>query len=470
MGKADNVDYFDTNGTAPMCDKAAKVQQKMTKSFNASSTSKIAETARNALEVSTTEILEHCRVSNETHQCIFTSGGTEGNVTFIQMVVNAAWEKSGFDEKRTPHVVASSIEHKSILSCLENLAALKRCTYTLVPPHLHGIILVDNVVSAIKPETCLVTVMGGNNENGAINDIYAIHSECKSRGIPMHSDMVPLFPRLRVNLNPEIRSEPTEINDFDAPVEAITISGHKFGGPKGIGALIIHRGFKRAAGLRPILSGSQQEGMRGGTENTQGIASMAAALKDTFTRRASKNKLLRDQIRCIVAQFKKAGFPVIDYREYIAKTGYDVELGEDPPRAASLDAVSDGISDAFEDSVDVDDIERPFMVVYGPPKNKMKWRLPNTLQLAIVTEDKFCNVDLKKYLDNNGIVVGISSACLTSSKEASHVVKSLLVSPEMRRGTIRISLADDNTKSSCKNLVSGILKGIEKQIKSRGKK
>lgn len=450
--------YLDSNGTTHLCDNAAAAILKTQQYANASASSDASKKSKAVLDSASTYLLKHCGVTNETHQCIFTSGGSESNCTFIHMVVDAA---SVVGKGRVPHVVSSTIEHNSIKQCLKTLKALGRCTYTLVKPNLFTQVLSEQVDAATTPNTCLISIMGANNETGTINDLSDICKIAKAKNIPVHSDLVPLFPRLHVNLG--TRDPDATIDDYYVPAEAISISAHKFGGPKGVGALIVSRAFKEAANLRGVISGSQQEQMRGGTENIAGIAGMEAALRWTFKNRVGKNKILRALTKCIAARFRGNGFSVIDYENYISATGYDPILGEDPPVVADLDALSDGISEAYENFIP--ELERPFIMVYGPPAKHSRWRLPNTLLISIITKNKFCNVDIKKYLEKRKITVSISSACLTKSANASHVVCAVLASPEMKRGTLRISLSDDNTDEECERFSKALIKGIDAQSK-----
>lgn len=550
------VTYLDSNGTTKISAAAKREQNKQSASYNPSSTSKVANKAKDVLATTKETILEHCGVTNETHQVIFTSGGSEGNSFAIIATALAAWRHSrsrSLQESTTnlPHIVASAIEHHSVIAALENCHHWGICNFSLVQPNVYGQIVLDAVKDAVNANTCLISVMAANNETGAINPIQEIGEYARSAGIPFHCDCVPVFPRFRilirdpkqisgsspvnqendndsdslVQVNDDLEAiekmltklkgkshsdqndepitgsgieeiddlmntmefeesrEDKSYNDVQPvyktddppkkgticsqlhgksvetlviPAEIVTASAHKFGGSKGTGFIVIHRRFRDAVKLKSIICGSQNETMRGGTENIAGIAALNVALKETFARRDKINSKLAKLVAQTLKILSDRKFTIMDYETYIKRTEYDLK-GENPSYETSTKIVSKPTQFTWGG------LQKPFIMVYGPPSHHHTWRLPNTLLISIVTEFRFCNVELKKYLDERGIVVGISSACLSNSDSASHVVNALHVSPEIRQGTLRISFPDDATEASVKKLTNALMSGIMRQ-------
>jgi cysteine desulfurase len=396
-----HIIYFDNNATTMINTQAKKTHSDWLGCYNASSDSKIARPAKQQLEKAKDAILAHCGVSTASHTVLFTSGATESNCLIIKSCVKSYKRKlieRGSDLK--PHVITSALEHHSVIECLHDLETCGDIDITYIEPTIYGNILPSDVHTAIRPNTCLITIMFANNEIPVINNLSEIGAIAHEKHIPVHSDCVQIFGKYKINMNTH-------------NLDALSASAHKFYGPKGVGILIINNKLIEGYGLTAEIHGSQQYGLRGGTENIAGISSMMVALKLTFNKRQEKNKKLY-KLREYMLNALSNIFPFGEYLKYLY--GKDIKI---PMELVSL----------------------------GPPDKQKGFILPNTILLAIVknTGKPFCNVELKKTLDCKNIVVSIGSACLTGSKSASHVLNAIGAPPVIKRGVIRISFSDSNT-------------------------
>ncbi len=414
-----NPVYFDNNATTLICQPAKKAHTDWLSCYNASSDSKIAKPARNLLEKAQDGILAHCNVSSATHTAIFTSGGTESNCLIIKSCVKAYKRKlAEKGSELLPHIIASELEHHSIIECLNSLKEAGEIDISLVEPTIYGNILPTDVEKAIRPNTCLITIMFANNEVPVINNIEDIGAVAHKHRIPMHSDCVQIFGKYKIDL---IKNN----------IDAISASAHKFYGPKGVGVLILSNDLIEGYGLTAEIHGSQQSGLRGGTENVAGIASMMVALKTAFTNRKAKNQRLFKLRDTLLLKLNK----LYKFANYI---------------------------DYLDDSKEKDNIE---LISLGPPDDKKGFILPNTVLLSIAKNrgKPFCNIELKKLLDSKNFVVSIGSACLTKSDKASHVLSAIGAPPVIKRGVIRISFGDNNSVDEINKFVKVLQQGIEKQ-------
>jgi cysteine desulfurase len=419
--KSNKFIYFDNNSTTLICNPAKEEFIKTLDCYNPSSDSKVSKPAKKILQDSADYILSHCSVSSATHTCIFTSGGSESNCLIIKSCVKAYRKK--LNEKGSllkPHIITSKLEHHSIIECLNDLETNNDVEVTYVEPNIMGIILVKDVELAIKPNTCLITIMYANNEIPAINNIKEIGALAYKNRIPLHSDCVQIFGKYKINL-------------MENNINSITASAHKFYGPKGVGILIIDNNVIEGYGLTAEISGSQQHRLRGGTENVPGIAATLAALKYTFINRKIKNQKLYE-LRELFLNKIKEHFKMADFRTYIDDT---YNLKHEP-----LELISLGPTDKFKNCI-----------------------LPNTCLLAVAKNKgkPFCNVELKNILDSKNCIVSIGSACLTKSDKASHVLTSIGAPSVIKRGVIRISFGDSNTKEELYYFIEVLKSAILKQ-------
>jgi cysteine desulfurase len=354
------------------------------------------------------------KVSPSQYRVIFTSGASESNNTIIRSVVSAYKHSTA----TTPHIIISAIEHKSIMICCEDLAAQGLLSYTIVEPDELGFILPERVESAILPNTALVCIMCANNETGAINDYRKIGAIAHKNQIPYYTDSVQMFGKYPIN--------PVKDN-----VDAFSVSFHKLYGPSGIGLLVVKEQFIRGYKLKSIISGTQNGGFRGGTENVMLYAGAFSGMRENFTARDGKNKKLLLIKRRIMSELSTY-IPCKTYREYL-------ESREDKMKN-SAEVIF--ISTATKDY------------------------LPNTILLTLVkrTQPFLCNVDFKKDLESNGIIVSIGSACNTSSASASHVIHAMKVDSLLRKGMLRISLGDTNTEEEASRFVKIFLQVAKKHL------
>lgn len=439
MKKIDrNVIYLDNNSTTFTCEPAKKIHCQWLSCYNPSSDSKTSKSAKQLIDKSSHAILHHCGVSAATHTVIFTSGATESNCFIIRACVKAYKKKLTEKGSRLkPHIISSAIEHYSIIDCLKDLVDSGEIEVSHIYPTIYGTILAEDVEKEIKPNTCLVTVMYANNEIPVINNITEISKVAHKHHVPLHSDCVQIFGKYKVNVNVD-------------GIDALSASGHKFYAPKGIGLLIINNQLIEGYKLTAEINGSQQGGLRGGTENVPGIGSMMTALQYTFRDRQKKNKKLSTLRKHLLDKLALV-YPFVSYEEYVY------------PDEKNTNTTTD------TESSDEKKSEKPAPIKFvslGPPEDAQAFILPNTVLLAIC-KDKgrpFCNVELKHFLDSKNIVVSIGSACLTKHDKASHVLTAIGAPPVIKRGVIRISLGDNTTLQEINAFVNILKQGIQRQL------
>lgn len=296
----------------------------------------------------------------EPAELVFSSGATEAITHVFKGVFEA------FPAKR--HFIVSAIEHSAVQA---QVAWLRRqgAEVSILPVDALGMVKLDVLEPMLRSDTALVSVMLANNETGVIQPIADIARIAKAAGALVHTDAVQAVGKLPIDLKP-------------LGVDLATISGHKFHGPKGVGALFIRRGLR----LKPlILGGHQERDRRGGTENLPGIVGMGVAAE--------------------LAQAHLA----------------------DMPRIASLrDRLEDGLRQSVSNIV---------IHGFGAP------RVPNT---SFVSFPGLEGEALLLKLDGQGICVSTGSACTTGQKEPSHVLWAMGVPLDVARGTLRLSLSRES--------------------------
>ncbi|MBR6274111.1 MAG: cysteine desulfurase [Lachnospiraceae bacterium] len=209
------------------------------------------------------EILESARedvakvINAQAKEIYFTSGGSEAD---NQAIISAA--KIG-EKKGKKHIISSAFEHHAVLHTLKKLER-EGFEVTLLNVHENGLVVPEEVASAIREDTCLVTIMFANNEIGTIQPIREIGKICREKGVLFHTDAVQAIGHVPVDVEAD-------------NIDMLSASGHKFHGPKGTGFLYVKKGIRL---LNLIEGGAQERGKRAGTENVPGIAAMAVALKE----------------------------------------------------------------------------------------------------------------------------------------------------------------------------------------------
>lgn len=304
-------------------------------------------------------------IGAKANEIYFTSGGSESDNWALKGIVGASKQKR-------KHIITTAIEHPAIMDTLDYLKAKENIEVTYLPVDIDGRISVSDLEDAVTDDTILVSVMFANNEMGAIQPIAEIGRFCREEGIIFHTDAVQAMDSQDIDVN--------ELN-----IDMLSMSAHKFHGPKGIGVLYIRSGVKID---RLISGGHQERRMRAGTTDTPLIVGMAKALEIAVRDRNENNE-----------------------------------------RIAAL-------RDKFVNRVLT---EIPFTYLNGG----MEYRLPNNANISfeyIEGESILINLDLA------GIAVSSGSACSSGSLEPSHVILALGVKEELAHSSIRFSLGKDTTE------------------------
>jgi cysteine desulfurase len=437
--------YFDSAATTLISKEAKQVFNSWISCFNPSSSSNFAKSARDMIDKIKSEIKKINKCPN--YSIIFTSCASESNCFIIRSTVDAYTRK----KQKIPHIITSEIEHHSIIDCVDQLLKDGKIQLTKIAPNIYGQISASNVEKAIKDNTALISIMYANNELGALSNIPAIGAIAHKHNIPMHSDCVQIYGKFRLDLPKH-------------NIDACSVSAHKFHGPKGIGMLIINEEFIKGYELQSIINGTQEGGLRGGSYNVPAICSMMEAIRQTFINRDAKNKHMRSLINHMIKELTKH-YNFIEYSDimsYVNKnikkdidenklikdTGNNVQVGGGGDAGTEKEDKEDILAKEFV-SKKFEKDEKYKICVVGTPITSES-RIPNLVMISIIKnpslKEPFCNVKFKQALDKQGVVVSISSACLSSSKNASHVLLSLKCPQIVLSGILRISLSDMTDK------------------------
>lgn len=324
------------------------------------------------------------------YKVLFTSGASESNCTIVRSCIEAYEDARGV----LPHVVISAIEHKSIIDLVESYVKRQRATVTYILPTPLGHILPEAVGAALNANTCLICIMHANNETGALNNIEAISQIAHAKNVPLHCDTAQTFGKCA----------------FDGKwVDSFCISFHKMGGPPGVGCLVIKQQFLVGYNLQPCIFGTQNQHLRGGTENLPGIGASYTATQIMLTDRVRKNEHLR-HLKFSTIDILSRKIPTRSYKDHLQshKPG-------------------------------------PFEIVYVSEETKEY--LCNTLFISVLKPvgEPLCNTKIKQDLEKAGVVLSIGSSCNTASKMASHVLTAMKVDTTFKKGALRISFGDNNT-------------------------
>ncbi|WP_277675334.1 cysteine desulfurase family protein [Saccharopolyspora rectivirgula] len=380
--------YLDHAATTPMRPRAAAVMSEaLTMIGNASSLHTSGRRARRAVEESREDIAD--ALGARPSEVIFTGGGTEGDNLAVKGIY---WGRRKEDPARR-RVLASSVEHHAVLDAVEWLAEHEGAEVTWLPVDSCGRVqpeVLEEAIAEAPDEVALATVMWANNEVGTVNPIRELAEVANRYGVPLHTDAVQAVETLPV--------------DFAASgAAALTMTGHKVGGPCGAGVLLLGRDVKCV----PVLHGGGQErDVRSGTMNTPAVLGLAAAVREAVDQRSThvpQLTKLRDELIAGV----RAEVP-------------DVVLNGDP---------GDGLVDG------------------GPS------RLPGNAHFTFPG----CEGDsLLMLLDAKGIECSTGSACTAGVSQPSHVLLAMGASPEAARGSLRFSLGHTSTAADVQALIEAI--------------
>ena len=345
---------------------------------NPSSIHAFGRETRNALDESRARVAS--AIGADPSEVIFTSGGTESDNTAIKGVALA-------NQKKGNHIITSSVEHHAVLNSCEDLRK-SGFEVTLLPVDSYGMVNPEDVKKAITDKTILISVMHANNEVGTIEPIDEIAKIAWEAGIYFHTDAIQTIGNLPVNVR-------------DLGVDILSLSGHKFYGPKGIGALYVRKGVR----FRPYMSGGAQErGRRAGTENVPAIVGLAKAI--------------------------------------------ELASQEQPEYAARLTSLRNMLIEGIMNTI-------PEVTLTGHPSE----RLPGNASFCfkfIEGESILLNLDLE------GIAGSSGSACTSGALEPSHVLLAMGIPHELAHGSLRLTLGRDNTEEDVKYVLDVLPKIVEK--------
>ena len=390
--------YFDSNATTFMPEIVVKTFLKWSNKGNASSN--YCGTFKSILKTFKDTISKDNNLDDFT--TVFTSGASESNAFIITSSVRSYMNKTG----HLPHVIISEIEHKSIILCCEQLEEDGLCHHTKLKIRIdeenYGTVNPIDLQNAIRPNTCLISIMSANNETGIINDIPQLAAVAHKNRIPFHSDIVQYFGKFGI------------YNGLDA----CSISFHKMSGPQGVGCVLIRNNFLEGYQLKPIIPGTQNNGLRGGTENISGIIASYAAYKYNLIDRLEKNNYLLTMKKLFMSKINK----------YI-------------PCYYITDFANER-----------DEYNKIFWIA-NRNDNKM---LHNTILMTYYS-DNFCNIIMKEKLLERNIIISIGSACNTMSKKVSDVINAHNIPRELRSGILRISFLDDVLESDINYFIENFI-------------
>ncbi len=323
------------------------------------------------------EVLQDARgrvarcIGAEEREIYFTSGGSEAD---NQAIRSAAYWGA---RKGKKHLVSTAIEHHAVLHTLERLKE-EGFEVTLVGVDESGIVKVEDVAAAIREDTALVSVIYANNEIGTLQPIGAIGALCRERGVVFHTDAVQAAGHIPIDVAAE-------------QIDLLSLSGHKFCGPRGVGALYVRKGVP----LRPLIEGGAQErGKRAGTENLPAIVGMAAALEE-----ACANM---------------------------------------PEQAAYLKGLRERLIEGLSE------------ISHSALNGDRELRLPGNVNFCF---EGIEGESLLLLLDDKGISASSGSACTSGSLDPSHVLLAIGRPHEVAHGSLRLSLGEENTLEEVETII-----------------
>lgn len=371
--------YVDNAATTAMSDVAVEAMKPYLQGVygNPSSLHSVGQRAKEELEKAR-EAVAAC-LGATAREIYFTSGGSEAD---NQAIRSAAYNGAAKGKK---HIISTNFEHHAVLHTLKKLEG-EGFEVTYLPVDGNGLITPAQVEEAIRPDTALVTIMYANNEVGTILPIKEIGAVCRAKKVTFHTDAVQAVGHIPVDVEAD-------------NIDMLSLSAHKFHGPKGVGVLYCRRNIP----LRTFIEGGAQErGKRAGTENLAGICSMAAALKEAIAHlyeNMAKEELMRD-------------------------------------------ILIDGLSKIPHSKLNGDRVKR----------------LPGNVNMCF---EGIEGESLLLLLDAKGICASSGSACTSGSLDPSHVLLALGLPHEVAHGSLRLSLCPDNTEEEMRYIVEEVPKVVE---------
>ena len=337
---------------------------------NTSSLHSVGQAAMEALTEARTRVAAALGAASP-REITFTSGGSEADNQAIRSV--AVWGK----RKGKTHIISTAFEHHAVLHTLKKLEK-EGFTVTYLDVHENGLVTPEQVEAAITPETCLVTVMYANNEIGTIQPIRQIGAVCRKAGVLFHTDAVQAVGHIPVNVQED-------------NIDLLSLSAHKFHGPKGVGVLYAKKGVILS---NLIEGGAQERGKRAGTENLPGIMGMTAALEEAIR-----------------------------------------ELPETMPRLTQLrDRLIAGLCE----------------IPHGAVNGDLEHRLPGNVSFCF---EGIEGESLLLLLDDGGVCASSGSACTSGSLDPSHVLLAIGRPHEVAHGSLRLSLDRDTTAEDVETII-----------------
>jgi cysteine desulfurase len=377
--------YLDHNATTPLHPEALEAMMPfLTEEFgNASSVHALGRAARDAVEAARDAVA--ALIGADPSEIVFTGGGTESDNAALHGVL-------GFAERRGKrHLLTTAIEHHAVL---ETAKALERAgtPVTYVGVDSDGRVDAEAVAEAIRDDTALVSVMHANNETGALQPVAEAARAARERGVLVHTDAVQTAGRIPVAVD-------------ELGVDLLSLSAHKFGGPKGVGALYVRRGTR----IVPFHHGGAHErNRRGGTENVPGIVGLGKA-----------------------AALARAG--VVAEAERLRQ-----------------------LTSLF--------LRRLAVLVDDVRVNSPAARVPGTVNVSFAGVE---GESLILALDLEGICVSSGSACASGSMEPSHVLAAMRVPPMLAQGTVRFSFGRTNTEADVEDTAETVARLVARSRRAR---
>ena len=366
--------YADNAATTQMSDSVLKAMMPLLTDIygNPSSLHSVGQIAKEHLEAARETVAE-C-IGADPKEIYFTSGGSEAD---NQAIRSAAYIGA---RKGKKHIISSKFEHHAVLHTLD---ALKKEGFevTLLDVYSNGIVKPEDVANAITEETCLVTIMTANNEIGTIQPIAEIGKICKEKGVLFHTDAVQAVGHIPVNVK-------------DMNCDMLSVSAHKFHGPKGVGFLYARKGILLT---NIIYGGAQERNKRAGTENMASIVGMATAIKDATD-----------------------------------------HLQENAEKVTAMrNRLIDGLKGIERSRINGD----------------LEHHLPGTLNMCF---EGIEGESLLLLLDAKGICASSGSACTSGSLDPSHVLLSIGIPVEIAHGSLRLSISEYNTMEQMDHIVKSV--------------